>query len=289
MMGEATAGAPNVAARGAQRVEEAIRARLGAGRRALIPFLTAGDPGPEESVQRMLAAIDGGADILEVGLPFSDPVADGPTLQAAAERALRAGGGTEATLGIVARVCAERPGVPVVILTYLNPVLRPGAETFAARAAAAGAAALIVPDLSLEESAPVRAALHRRDVGLIAFAAPTSGTERLERMAAVAEGFVYCVARLGVTGANAEVAASAAGVVARVRAATDVPCAVGFGIGTPQAAAAASRVADGVIVGSALAALRSGDGPPSARAVGELVSAMRRAMDELPATVEEGS
>ncbi len=289
MMGEARTGAPELAARGARRVEEAVRARLAVGQRALIPFLTAGDPGPEESVERMLGAIDAGGDVLEVGLPFSDPVADGPTLQAASERALRAGGGTEATFAIVARVRALRPKVPVVVLTYVNPVLRPGVGRFAERAAACGVDALIVPDLSLEESAPVRATLHGAGVGLITFAAPTSGTGRLGQMARVAEGFVYCVARLGVTGANAQVAKSAAEVVARVRAVTDVPCAVGFGVGTPQAAAGASRIADGVIVGSALAAPRPGDGPLSAQAVADLVGAMRRAMDETEQAGEEGS
>ncbi len=289
-MNEGQGGLPATAAPGAVRVEGAIRRRLRAGEAALVPFLTAGDPDAEASYGRMLAAVAAGADILEVGLPFSDPVADGPTLQAAAERALGRGGGTAATLALVERLKAVRPDLPVVLLTYLNPVLRPGVEVFARRAAAAGIDALVVPDLSLEESAPVREALHAAGVGLIAFAAPTSRGERLERMGRVAEGFVYCVARLGVTGANATVDEGAAGIVARVRAVTSVPCAIGFGVGTPAAARAAAGIADAVIVGSALAARGSGDGPMDAEAVGRLVGAMREAMDgSVRKTQGEGS
>jgi tryptophan synthase alpha chain len=287
-MGEALTPA-RATAPGAERVEAAIRRRLDEGRRALIPFLTAGDPSEEESFERLAACADAGADILEVGLPFSDPVADGPTLQAAATRALRAGGGTAMTLRLVERLRGRWPDLPVVVLTYLNPVLRPGVEAFARRAAAAGVDALLVPDLSLEEAAPVREAAHAAGLGVLPFAAPTSGDERLRRMAQVAEGFVYCVARLGVTGANPEMAASAAAVVGRVRAVTAVPCAIGFGVGTPRAAGAAARVADGVIVGSALAAGASGDGPPSAAAIADLLAAMRQAMDSETFAQREGS
>jgi len=276
---EANDGAVSTSAAGAARIEAAIRRRRAAGGCALIPFLTAGDPDPGSSLARMLACADAGADVLEVGLPFSDPVADGPTLQAAAGRALRAGVGTDATLDLVALVHKARPALPIVILTYLNPVLRPGAGTFARRAAEAGADALLVPDLSLEESGPVREAAHAAGLGLLPFAAPTSGEARLRRMAEVAEGFVYCVARVGVTGADREVATSARQVVEGVRRVTRVPCAVGFGVGTPDAARVVAGFADGVIVGSALAAQGSGDGPPSPDAIAELLGAMRRAME----------
>jgi tryptophan synthase alpha chain len=286
-MGEAHVRAPSAA--GARRVEAAIRRRLARGERALVPFLTAGDPSEGESLERLRACADAGADVLEVGLPFSDPVADGPTLQAAAFRALAAGGGTEMTFRLVSRLKAERPDLPVVLLTYLNPVLRPGLEAFMGRAAAAGVDALLVPDLSLEESAPVRRAAHGAELGLLPFAAPTTGPARLARLAEVAEGFVYCVARLGVTGANEEVAESAAAVVRGVRGVTEVPCAIGFGIGTPQAAAGAARLADAVIVGSALAAPAAGDGPPDARSIADLLGAMRRAMDERTRAGQEGS
>lgn len=278
-MSEGTARAVSLGVEGARRVEEAIRRRTREGAAALIPFLTAADPDRESSLERLLACADAGADVLEIGLPFSDPVADGPTLQAAAVRALRAGGGTRTTFDLVEAVRKRRPDLPIVVLTYLNPVLRPGVERFARWAADVGVDALLVPDLSLEESAPVRAAAHAAGVGLLPFAAPTSGPERLRRMAEVAEGFVYCVARLGVTGAGNEMQASAGAVVAAVRAATQVPCALGFGVGTPEAARSASRLADGVIVGSALAAMGSGDGPPSTRFIADLLGAMRRAMD----------
>lgn len=288
-MSEATTRAVSLKVEGARRVEDAIRRRNRQGAAALIPFLTAADPDPDESLDRLLACADAGADVLEIGLPFSDPVADGPTLQAAAVRALRSGGGTATTLRLVAEVRSRRPDLPIVVLTYLNPVLRPGVDTFARRAAEAGVDALLVPDLSLEESAPVREAAHNAGIGLLPFAAPTSGPGRLGRMAKVAEGFVYCVARLGVTGAGSEMQASAAAVVGAVRQVTDVPCALGFGVGTPQAARSAARVADGVIVGSALAASGSGDGPPSTDHIAQLLGAMRKAIDEEARADKEGS
>lgn len=291
-MSEKSEGTVAARVEGARRVEEAIRRRNRAGTSALIPFLTAADPDRERSLERLLACADAGADVLEIGLPFSDPVADGPTLQAAAVRALSAGGGTRTTFDLAAQVRSRRPDLPIVVLTYLNPVLRPGVEVFVRRAAEAGVDALLVPDLSLEESNPVREAAHAAGIGLLPFAAPTSGPGRLARMAQVAEGFVYCVARLGVTGAGSEMQESAAAVVSAVRAVTSVPTALGFGVGTPEAAAAASRLADGVIVGSALAATASGDGPPPTRFIAELLGAMRRAMDEeatRPAASKEGS
>lgn len=268
---------------GARRIETAIRSRMDRGQSALIPFFTAGDPDAETTLARVDVAVAAGADVLELGLPFSDPVADGPVLQAASQRALKTGGGRARTLEIVSEVRKRHPDLPIVILTYLNPVFQPGYEVFADRAARSGVDGILVPDCSLEESAPLRTALHGTGVALIPFAAPTSGPERLHKMAPFAEGFVYSVARLGVTGAQTTLAGSARAVAEAVRAVTDVPVAIGFGVGSAEAAREASRHADAVIVGSALASNRGDTSRPlDLDGVKELITAMRAAMDAEP-------
>lgn len=268
---------------GARRIEAAIRRRTDHGEGALIPFFTAGDPDARTTVARVQVAVEAGADVLELGLPFSDPVADGPVLQAASQRALEAGGGRGTTLEIARQVRANYPELPIVILTYLNPVFQSGYAEFARLAAQNGVDGVLVPDLSLEESGELRDALHREGVALIAFAAPTSGPERLRKMASVAEGFVYSVARLGVTGAQATLAGSARAVADAVRAVTDVPVAIGFGVGSAKAAREAAEHADAVIVGSALASNREDVSRPlDLGGVKELLTAMRTAMDVEP-------
>lgn len=275
--------------RGAARIEAVIRHRTGRGQGALIPFFTAGDPDVATTRERVDVAVEAGADVLELGLPFSDPVADGPVLQAASQRALGTGGGRGQTLEIANRVRASYPDLPIVILTYLNPVFQPGYPEFARLAAGAGVDGVLVPDLSLEESGPLREALHAEGVALIPFAAPTSGAERLRKMAAVAEGFVYSVARLGVTGAQSTLAGSARAVVDAVRAVTDVPVAIGFGVGSAAAAREAAEHADAVIVGSALASNRGDVSRPlDLRGVKELLTAMRTAMDAEPIGLSGG-
>ena len=232
-------------------------------------------PDIEGSVAIGEACADAGADLVELGVPFSDPLADGPVIQAAGARALAAGATVPAVLDAGARI-AER--VPVVAMCYANPMLARGTERFVGELAERGISGLIVPDMPLEEAAGVRALCDDAGIALVPLVAPTTTDERFAAIGANARGFVYTVAVLGITGERAGLAAGLAEVLARARAATDLPVAVGFGISTPaDAAAAADAGADGVIVGSRLvrAALEAVDGGEDpAVAVGELVAAL---------------
>jgi tryptophan synthase alpha chain len=225
-----------------------------------MPYMMGGFPDLETSLRIGRAYADGGADVLELGVPFSDPLADGPVIHAAATAALAAG----ATPGGVLRVCedlAER--VPVVLMAYANPVLFAGPEAFVERAAAAGAAGLIVPDLPHEEADELRAVCDARGVALVPLAAPTTRPDRLRKIGSDARGFVYTVSLTGTTGERDELPSELTETVDRVRAAATVPVAVGFGISTPEQASAVAEVADGVIVGSRLVRA-AGDGEPKA-------------------------
>jgi tryptophan synthase alpha chain len=217
-------------------------------RPALIPFLMAGDPDRERSA-RLLRAAAGAADILEVGVPFSDPIADGPTIQRAARRALDAGMTLRGVLDLVGALPAGGP--PVVLLTYVNPVVQFGVERFCAGARAAGVDGVVIPDLPAEADILLAAA---RRVGLdtIFLVAPTTSDARIGVAAERSRGFIYCVSLTGVTGARRDLPAEVADLVRRVRARTTLPVCVGFGISTPEQARAIGRLADGVIVGSAL-------------------------------------
>jgi tryptophan synthase alpha chain len=223
---------------------ESLRAT---GRRAFIPFLTAGFPDPERF--RALLAGTGAADFVEVGLPFSDPVADGPTICAASEQALAHGMHVQELFDVLA---AERAHPPVVLMTYVNPVLAYGPERFLRAARAVGVEGLLLTDVPVEEGEGLRRAAADAGLGVVQLVAPTTSAARVERIAAAATGFVYCVARAGTTGARAELAGVARATVARVRAATTRPVVVGFGVATPQQARAVCEFADGVVVGSAL-------------------------------------
>ncbi len=231
---------------GAERISSAFADR--AGRAALMPYMMGGFPDLPTSARIAAAYADGGADLVELGIPFSDPLADGPVIAAAGTQALRAGATVDGVLG----VCEElAPRVPVVVMCYANLVLAPGPDAFAAALTAAGASGLIVPDLPLEEASGVLEACDAHGVALVLLVAPTTPEERLARIGAQARGFLYTVAVTGTTGERD--ALDVGGVVARARAHAGVPVAVGFGIGTPeQAAAAAAAGADGVIVGSRL-------------------------------------
>ena len=235
-------------------------ARPRAGRAALIPYLTGGHPDVQTSDRLIATLIDAGADIVELGIPFSDPIADGPVVQQSTHAALTAGVTPDDVLGLAA---AHSAGAPFVLLTYLNPVLAFGAEKFFSRAATAGVEALVIPDLPLDEAAGRTVSLAREAGGLAALAAgagvslvpmatPTSTDQRLDLVAAAATSFVYCVAVTGVTGARAEVGAELPALLARLRERTDAPLAVGFGISTSEQAAGVAALADGVIIGSAL-------------------------------------
>jgi tryptophan synthase alpha chain len=258
---------------GIERIAAAFAAAPG--RAALMPYLMGGFPDLDASAAIGEAYADAGADLVELGVPFSDPLADGPVVHAAGTRALAAGATLHGILDVAARI-AER--LPVVLMCYVNPLLARGVERFTRELAETGASGLIVPDLPLEEADAMRAACDAVGLALVPLIAPTSPDDRLTAIAGRARGFLYTVSVTGITGERAGVDGSLAGVIARAKAHSPVPVAVGFGISTPeQAAAAADAGADGVIVGSRLvrgaaeAAERGGD---PAAAVGELVTAL---------------
>jgi tryptophan synthase alpha chain len=226
-------------------------------RKLLVPYVMGGIPEASafEAVARALAAH---ADALEIGLPYSDPLMDGPVIAAAGERVLRAGLGPLEVLDLVA---PTELAVPRVVMTYFNPVHRLGEDSFCRRAAGAGFSGLIVPDIPLEESATLRRAAAAAELAWVPLVAPTTSPERARRIADTASGFIYAVSTLGVTGTRAELARSAARVVASCRAATDLPVLVGIGISSPEQARAAVAAADGVVIGSAVVRLVLDEGP----------------------------
>jgi tryptophan synthase alpha chain len=241
-------------------------------RAALMPYLMGGFPTVDDSLAAGLAAADAGADLIELGIPFSDPLADGPVIHAAATEALAAGATPRLVLGACERLAVR---VPVVLMVYANIVMTAGVEAFALRAASAGASGLIVPDLPHDEAGELRAACDAEGIALVPLVAPTTTTERIAEIGADARGFVYTVSLTGTTGERAEVPPDLAETVARVRASTIVPVAVGFGISTPDHARAVAEVADGVIVGSRVVRAAAEGGPA---AVGSLVAELRDAL-----------
>jgi tryptophan synthase alpha chain len=243
-------------------------------RAALMPYLMGGYPSLDASADAGLAAAAAGADLVELGIPFSDPLADGPVIHAAATEALAAGATPHATLRVCERVAAE---VPVVLMVYVNVVLTAGAEAFALRAASAGAAGLIVPDLPYDEAGEVRAACDAEGLALVPLVAPTTTAERIAEIGASARGFVYTVSLTGTTGERAALPPGLSETVARVRGASEVPVAVGFGISTAEQAAAVAELADGVIVGSRIVRA-AGEG--GASAVGAVVAELAEALRE---------
>jgi tryptophan synthase alpha chain len=243
-----------------------------------MPYMMAGFPDRESSLAVAGAYADSGADLIELGVPFSDPLADGPTIHAAATQALDAGA-TLATALEVCRSVADR--VPVVFMVYSNMVLaHGGAAEFAGMAVAAGACGAIVPDLPLGEAEDVREAFGVAGLALVPLVAPTTPAERRARICAVAKGFVYVVSTVGTTGERQEVPAALAELVADVKADAEVPVAVGFGIGTPQQAAEVGEIADRVIIGSRLvrAAAEAGSADDAADAVAAFLSETRVAL-----------
>ncbi|GGJ07486.1 tryptophan synthase alpha chain [Alicyclobacillus cellulosilyticus] len=220
-------------------------------RAALIPFLTAGDPSFDASFALFREVIAAGADLVEIGIPYSDPLADGPVIQAASLRSLRAGFSLPKAFELTAALRRDTEA-GLVLFTYVNPLFQYTPERFFRDAKAAGADGVIVPDLPVEESDPVRAVADRYGVALIPLIAPTSGEERVARVCAAARGFVYCVSSLGVTGERAHVSARVRELVAMARRYTSLPLCVGFGVSAPDHVQSIAEYADGVIVGSAL-------------------------------------
>jgi tryptophan synthase alpha chain len=220
------------------------------GRKGLIAYLTAGDPSPERTPDLVEALVRGGADLIELGVPFSDPIADGPVIQRAGERALRAGTTLESVLGMAEQI-RRRSEVPLLLFTYLNPVLRYGLERLAHDAAARGIDGCLLIDASVEEAQDYVAAMHRHGLDTVFLAAPTSTQRRLELVARYSTGFVYLVSRTGVTGERETVSGAVTPLIRAVRAVTDLPLAVGFGISRPEHVAELGRLVEAVVVGSA--------------------------------------
>lgn len=250
-------------------------------RAALLPYLTAGLPTPEESVDLFVAMAEAGADGFEVGIPYADPLMDGPVIMQAGERALRNGVTVDVALD-VARKVVERTAKPVLMMTYVNPVLQIGIDRFFEKVASAGAAGVIIADLPVDEALPYLRAAERTQLGMALFAAPTTDAERLVSVIDGDPSFVYAVAEVGVTGERSSNSANTHDLASRIRERSSVPIVFGVGISTPQQAAHAAEVGDGVIVGTAI--VRRVLEAPShdaakdalAAAVSELASAVRR-------------
>ena len=246
------------------------------GRKGLIVYLTAGYPGMDITLEAVLAAAEAGADLVEIGIPFSDPIADGPVIQKAATLALKAGATTAKTLELIRRI-RSRSSVPLAVMTYINTILSYGPEEFVRDAKVAGVDGIIVPDLPPEEAGLLAGNCSAGDVALIKFVAPTSTADRIKTICQGAEGFIYCISTTGVTGVRAVDYSAVAAAISQVRANTDLPVAIGFGIGGPEAARAAAEHADAVIIGSAIIEQLTSDGVDGVR---RLVGSIRQGLDK---------
>jgi len=260
------------------RIDQAFARLRARGERALIPYFVAGDPSLETTGRLIEEADARGADVIEVGMPFSDPLADGPTIQRAVVRALERGTSLYRLLPVLAQV-SRRIRAPLVVMTYLNPLHRYGLEQVTRDLAHAGAAGLIVPDCPIDESGPLGRAAAAAGLDLVALATPTSGPERLRRIARASRGFVYLVPLTGITGERTELPPDLVRLVRDLRAVTTKPIGVGFGISSPKQVAAVVRHADGAIVGSAIVRLVEGhaDDPDLVTKVGEFIGSLKAA------------
>jgi tryptophan synthase alpha chain len=251
-------------------------------RPALVAYVTCGDPDLATTRDVVLAAINAGAEVIELGVPFSDPVADGPVIQRASERALRHGTSLEDVLTLAREIRSLAPGAGLIVFSYLNPVLRFGLERFCAQAKEAGLDGALITDLPVEEAGEYMRKMRAAGLATIFLAAPTSGDERLKRIAEACTGFVYAVSRTGVTGTRDELAGDARELVQRLRGHTKLPIAVGFGISTPQQFADVGAFADAAVVGSAIvrAVEENAAVGQSAGAVAELITKLRSICQE---------
>ena len=253
------------------RIEQAF-----AGGKAFIPFITAGDPGLEVTEQLVLKMAEAGADLIELGIPFSDPVAEGVVIQRADERALAAGTTIDGVFAMVSRVRATC-SVPLAFMTYVNPVFTYGAGRFLQRCHETCIDALIVPDLPFEEKGELLPYCQQYGAELISLIAPTTG-DRIRRIAREARGFIYCVSSMGVTGVRQNISTEVGEMVRLVKKTRDIPCAIGFGISTPEQAAEMARLADGGSVGSAIVKMVERYGTECVPHVAEYVRSFREAM-----------
>jgi len=254
-------------------------------KKAFIAFLTAGDPDPDSTVSFILELVRGGADLIEIGIPFSDPTAEGVVIQDANIRALSGGMTCDKGFEIVGKV-REQSDIPLAFMTYLNPVFYYGYERFFSKCRECGVDGIIIPDLPFEEREEVAAVSNKYDVTLISMISPTSA-DRIRTIASMAEGFIYVVSSMGVTGVRSEITTNISAVVENIREATDTPCAVGFGISTPSQAAEISGIADGCIVGSAIVKIIARYGKDAGPYLYEYVSSMKMAMEAGNGSVTE--
>ena len=249
-----------------------------AGQPALMPYLTIGHPSPALTLELVPAVVEAGADLIELGIPFSDPLADGATIQQATHRALEQGTTVETCLQVVAELRRRGIETPLILMGYYNPIFQRGLNTFCANAAQAGADGLIIPDLPPEEAHELRQACRAHDLDLIFLLAPTSDDTRVRHVIELSTGFIYLVSLTGVTGARDHLPADLEAFVQRVRRLTDLPLAVGFGIGSPDEARRVGRVADGVIVGSAIVR-RAGESAEPVSTVRDFVQSLRAGLN----------
>ena len=246
-------------------------------RPGIVAYVTAGDPDLEMTREICLAAIDSGADVIELGVPFSEPLADGPVIQRASERAVAKGTRLTDVLGLAKELRAARPGAGLVLFSYLNPVMRMGMRTFCERAAEAGADGVLLTDMIVEEADEYLEAMHANNLAPVFLAAPTSPDARLKAIAGASQGFVYAISRTGTTGTQAKVAGDASELVGRLRQFTTLPVAVGFGISNAEHVKAVGEFADAAVIGSAIVALIEKSEPKDAPvAVGKFISELRR-------------
>lgn len=258
------------------RIQEAFH------KKAFIPFITAGDQGLDVTERYIRTMVDAGADLLEIGIPFSDPVAEGPVIQAASERALKAGTTTSKIFEMVARL---RKGddqhkpvtIPLVFMTYINPIFVYGKERFFSQCQEVGIDGIIIPDMPFEEKGELSKEAKAHGVAIISLIAPTS-ENRIEMIAKEAEGFIYCVSSLGVTGVRSEIKTDISAIVEMIRKYTDIPVAIGFGISQPEQAEAMTKVADGAIVGSAIVKLVAQYESQADQALADYVASMKSAV-----------
>ena len=247
--------------------------------KAFIPFVTGGDPSLDVTEQLIYAMTEAGADLIEIGVPFSDPVAEGVVIQDANERALAAGCTTDQLFDLVAKV-RKTVEIPIVFLTYVNPIYTYGKEAFLKKCRECGLDGLIVPDLPYEEKGEILPECEKYGVDLISLVAPTSH-ERVKLIAREAQGFLYCVSSLGVTGVRSEIRTDIGEMVSLAKSVSGVPCAVGFGISTPEQAKRMAEVSDGAIVGSAIVKIVAEHGADAVPYVADYVKRMKEAVREI--------
>lgn len=277
-MSEPAASQTAIGAKCAGRIARRFHKLAEASELGLVAYITAGDPTLAASEKIVLAAAEAGADVIELGVPFSDPVADGPTIQRASDRALRSGTTLAGVIELVRKIRA-RSDVPLILFTYFNPVLQMGLEKFAKDAASAGADGALVTDLTPEEAEGYRAIMQTRGLDTIFLAAPTSTDARLERIARASSGFLYLISRAGVTGAREALPPELPALVRRTRKFTSLPIAVGFGISLPTHVTVLGGIADAAVVGSAIMAEveKAGSAEAAARAVHVLIRSLKSA------------